>query len=53
MGKMKMHTLNKADENFVKLATMFPNALTETIDENGEVVRAIDKDVFMQKLTLR
>lgn len=53
MGKMKMHTLNKADENFVKLATMFPNALTETIDENGEVVRAIDKDVLMQEINTK
>ena len=45
MDKLKMQTANKADENFKKLANMFPNAVTETIDENGEVVRAIDKDV--------
>lgn len=43
MDKLKMHTLNKADENFKKLAALFPNAVTETIDENGVVVRAIDK----------
>ena len=46
-----MHTPNKADENFAKLAAMFPNAVTETIDENGEVVRAIDKDVLMQEIS--
>lgn len=51
MDKLKMHTLNKADENFKKLAEMFPNAVTETIDENGEVVRAIDKDVLMQEIS--
>lgn len=46
-----MHTPNKADENFEKLAQMFPNAVTETIDEvTGEVVRAIDKDVLMQEI---
>ena len=45
MDKLKMQTANKADENFRALAAMFPNAVTETIDENGEVVRAIDKDV--------
>ena len=45
-----MHTLNKADENFRKLAELFPNAVTETIDENGVVVRAIDKDVLMQEI---
>lgn len=50
MTKLKMHTPNKADENFQKLAALFPNAVTETIDENGEVVRAIDKDVLMQEI---
>lgn len=50
MNKLKMHTPNKADENFRKLAAMFPNAVTETINENGEVVRAIDKDVLMQEI---
>ncbi len=53
MDKLKMHTHNKADENFEKLATLFPNAVTETIDENGEVVRAIDKDVLMQEISCK
>ena len=48
-----MQTANKADENFRKLAAMFPNAVTETIDENGEVVRAIDKDVLMQEINTK
>lgn len=51
MDKLKMRTPNKADENFKKLAALFPNAVTETIDENGEVVRAIDKDVLMQEIS--
>lgn len=51
MDKLRMQTANKADENFRKLAAMFPNAVTETIDENGEVVRAIDKDVLMQEIS--
>jgi len=51
MDKLKMQTANKADENFRKLAAMFPNAVTETINENGEVVRAIDKDVLMQEIS--
>lgn len=50
MDKLKMHTPNKADENFKKLAALFPNAVTETVDENGVVVRAIDKDVLMQEI---
>lgn len=53
---MKMQTVNKADENFKKLAEMFPNAVTETItgyDENGKAIveRAIDKDVLMQEIS--
>lgn len=31
MDKLKMHTPNKADENFKKLATMFPNGLNPKI----------------------
>lgn len=48
MDKLKMQTPNRADENFKKLAALFPDAVTETVDENGVVVRAIDKDVLMQ-----
>ena len=51
MERLKMHTPNKADENFKKLAELFPNAVTETIDESGEVVRAIDKDILMQEIS--
>lgn len=53
MDKLKMQTANKADENFKKLAEMFPNAVTEAKDENGEVVRAIDKDVLMQEISCK
>ncbi len=45
---------NDPNENFKKLAAMFPNAITETIDETtGEVVRAIDKDVLMQEISTK
>lgn len=58
MDKLKMQTVNKADENFKKLAEMFPNAVTETItgyDENGKAIveRAIDKDVLMQEISCK
>ena len=53
MDNLNMHTPNKADENFDKLAALFPNAVTETIDEKGEVVRAIDKDVLMQEISAK
>jgi len=51
MDKLKMQTPNLADENFKKLAALFPNAVTETKDANGEVVRAIDKDILMQEIS--
>ena len=51
MEKMKMQTGDIANENFLKLAALFPNAVTETIDENGDVVRAIDKDILMQEIS--
>ena len=50
MDRLAMQTPNLADDNFKKLAEMFPNAVTETIDENGAVVRAIDADVLAQEI---
>lgn len=58
MNKLRMQTKNKADENFLKLEAMFPNAVTETIigyDENGKAIveRAIDKDILMQEINTK
>lgn len=51
MDKLKMHTPDLAAENYKKLAELFPDAVTETINENGEVVRAIDADVLRQEIS--
>lgn len=51
MDKLKMHTPDLASENYKKLEELFPNAVTETINENGEVVRAIDADVLRQEIS--
>lgn len=49
-----MRTSNKANQNYKKLAEMFPNAVTEAIDEiTGKIVRAIDKDVLMQEISCK
>lgn len=50
MDKLKMHTSDLAEENYKKLAEMFPNVVTETVDDDGNVVRAIDKDALMQEI---
>jgi adenine-specific DNA-methyltransferase len=51
MDKLKMHTPDRAEDNFRKLAELFPDAVTETVDDNGQVIRAIDKDVLMQEIS--
>ena len=51
MDKLQMHTPNKVEENIEKIAALFPNCLTETKNENGEVVRAIDFDMLRQELS--
>ena len=53
MDKLRMQTANKANENFKKLAELFPDAVTEAMNEDGEVVRAIDKDVLMQEINTK
>jgi adenine-specific DNA-methyltransferase len=47
---LAMHTTDLSDEKFVALSAMFPNAVTETLDENGAVVRAVDADVLRQEI---
>ena len=56
MENLKMHTPDLADENFKKLAALFPNAVTETITgykANGKPIieRAIDADVLRQEIS--
>lgn len=51
--KLKMRTENIADKNFEALSKLFPNAVTEAMDENGEVVRAIDADVLRQEISCK
>ena len=51
MEKLDMQTENIADRNYAILAKMFPNAVTEVIDENGEKVRAIDADILRQEIS--
>ena len=50
---LKMHTADLAAEKYAKLAELFPNAVTETIDENGAIVRAVDPDVLAQEINTR
>ena len=51
MEKMKMQTTNVVDENIKKIGELFPNCLTETLDENGRPQTAIDFDQLRQELS--
>ena len=51
MDHLKMHSLNKIDENISKIANLFPNCVTEAKDENGEITHKIDFDMLKQELS--
>ena len=51
MEKLKMQTTNVVDENIKKIGELFPNCLTERLDENGKPEMAIDFDQLRQELS--
>ena len=51
MEKMKMQTTNMVDENIKRIGELFPNCLTERLDENGRPEVAIDFDQLRQELS--
>lgn len=51
MDKLKMHSMNKVDENIEKIGKLFPNCVTERKNEKGKVEYAIDFDMLRQELS--
>jgi len=51
MDKLKMHSVNKVDENIEKIGKLFPNCITERKNEKGEVEYAINFDILKQELS--
>lgn len=51
MSKLKMHTPDFTDANIVRLAELFPDCVTETKDDKGNVKRVIDFDQLRQELS--
>lgn len=51
MDKLKMHSPNLVDANIEKISALFPNCITETKDENGELKKAVDFDLLKQELS--
>ena len=51
MDKLKMHSVNKVDENIEKIGKLFPNCITERKNDKGEVEYAVDFDMLKQELS--
>ena len=51
MSNLKMHSSNLVDDNIEKIATLFPNCITEAEDENGELKKFVDFDLLKQELS--
>lgn len=52
MTKLKMHTPDLVADNIEWVAARFPGCITESRNEKGEVVRAVDFDLLRQELSL-
>lgn len=50
MDKLKMHSINKVDENVEKIAKLFPNCVTEAIVED-KLTKVVDFDMLKQELS--
>ncbi len=51
MEKLKMQSPDKIDENLDKIAKLFPNVITESKDQEGNITKAIDFDLLKQSLS--
>ena len=51
MDKLNLQTHNIVDENIRRIGELFPNCLTERLDENGKPEAAIDFDQLRQELS--
>jgi adenine-specific DNA-methyltransferase len=51
MDKLKMHSMNKIDENIRIIRKLFPNCITERKYDNGKLKSVIDFDILRQELS--
>jgi adenine-specific DNA-methyltransferase len=51
MEKLKMQTPNLVDKNVEQIGKIFPEVITETKDDNGNLIKGIDFDLLKQKLS--
>lgn len=51
MDKMRMESPDLTAQNIEKIGALFPNCITETVDENGKPKKAINFDILKQMLS--
>ena len=51
MDKLKMHSPDLTEQNVDKIAELFPTVLTESIEGDGNLVRAVDSARLLQELS--
>ncbi|MDC3300032.1 site-specific DNA-methyltransferase [Acidimicrobiales bacterium] len=51
MDKLKMHSPDLTEQNTDKIADLFPTVITESVDDEGNPVRAVDFDLLRQELS--
>lgn len=51
MERLAMETTNLTEKNIDKILELFPNVATETVDEDGNLKRAIDFEKLKQELS--
>ena len=51
MEKMRMESVDMTEKNIEKIESLFPNCITEALDENGELKKAINFEVLKQMLS--
>ena len=51
MNKLKMKSKDLTGENIEKIGKLFPNVITETKDEEGNIIKAVDFELLQQELT--
>ena len=51
MEKMRMESVDMTAQNIEKIGALFPNCITETVDENGKPKKAINFELLKQMLS--
>ena len=51
MDKMRMESVDMTAQNIEKIGSLFPNCITETVDENGHPKKAINFELLKQMLS--